>query len=88
MGSIFNALNLHQITAEKILDAITHLSFLQLLILWVTGSVLVGMIKVDGWRATMPFYIIKCPHHGLQMSYPSGFDKKLACPKCLNDSCE
>ena len=37
------------------------------------------------WKGSLPFYIFKCPVHGYVESYPHGFEKKLVCPRCLEE---
>ena len=47
------------------------------------GFVLIDWMKLDGWKEEIPFYLIKCPIHRYQISYPSGFKGTLSCPKCI-----
>ena len=35
--------------------------------------VLLGHFKRPGWRGKLPFYLFKCPIHGLVYDYPHGF---------------
>lgn len=77
--------NLHQVNADTILKIISSLNLLQILILGVRGSILIDWISFEGWKGKLPFYIINCPQHGYQLSYPNGFKKTLVCPKCINE---
>ena len=49
------------------------------------GKVYVGDIQLSGWKSSQPFYAFKCPVHGINYNYPSGWKKVLKCPKCLSD---
>ena len=41
-----------------------------------------------GWKASLPFYAWRCPIHGTVENYPQGYEGKLACPHCLEESRE
>lgn len=47
------------------------------------GKTLLGNIQVKGWKTSLPFYAFNCQQHGLQITYPTGWRKKLVCPTCL-----
>ena len=32
------------------------------------------------------YYLFKCPKHGYKINYPKGYDERLECDKCLEDS--
>jgi hypothetical protein len=81
---LVSTISLTSLNAETILKIISNLNLFQLIILGITGSVLIDRISFDGWKSKLPFYILKCPKHGYQISYPSGFNEALICPKCLN----
>jgi hypothetical protein len=81
---LMSALSLNQINAETMLAIVSSLSLLQLLILRIRGSVFVDWVSFEGWKRKLPFYVIRCPKHGYQISYPSGYDEVLICPKCLS----
>jgi len=42
--------------------------------------------KYPGWSGFLPFYRIKCPRHGEQITYPHGFRKTLVCLECLKEA--
>ncbi len=50
-----------------------------------TGRVFVGRFSKDGWNGTLPFYAFECPTHGTVINYPMGFEKRLECPKCMEE---
>ena len=37
----------------------------------------------DGWTGKLPFYEMRCEKHGIQYTYPQGYDLILKCPECL-----
>jgi hypothetical protein len=78
-------MNLYQINPETILIIMSSLSLLQLFILKLRGSVLIDKLHLEGWKTSLPFYIIKCSKHGYQLTYPSGYNESLICPKCITD---
>ena len=39
----------------------------------------------EHWNSPLPYYSFKCSKHGTVYNYPSGFDQKLICPKCLEE---
>jgi hypothetical protein len=84
--SLASALSLAQINPETMLNLVSSLNLIQLITLGISGSVLLGHTSFDGWKKNLPFYLIKCKTHGYQISYPTGFDEVLICPKCLNES--
>lgn len=47
------------------------------------GRVKIGVIQKPGWKASLPLYAFNCPRHGLQVTYPQGFNDSLDCPECL-----
>jgi hypothetical protein len=82
---IISVMSLSQVNPEALNHVVAGLSILQLLRLLITGSVLIDWMKFEGWKEKMPFYLIKCENHGYQLSYPSGFNKLLICPKCIKE---
>jgi hypothetical protein len=75
---------MEQISSDTILRIVSNLNILEIVVLCVFGSVLIDRIMLQGWKEKIPFYLIKCPHHGYQLSYPSGFEQNLICPRCLS----
>jgi hypothetical protein len=64
-------------------DESYHLSILQRIELKLLGSVKLGDERRLGWRGELPIYLFRCPRHGLQSTYPSGYGMVLLCPECL-----
>ncbi len=60
------------------------LNFIQKLKVHVFRRVYVGEIQEEGWNGALPNYAFKCPVHGLQYNYPSGWNKILKCPECYS----
>ena len=79
---ILNRISFHQINAEHLLNVVSSLTFFQLAILMITGSILITNIRFEGWLDKLPLYLFKCEKHGYQLSYPHGFKKNLRCQKC------
>jgi len=82
---IMSVMSLSQVNSEALNHIVAGLSILQLLKLLITGSVLIDFMKFEGWKEKIPFYLLKCEKHGYQLSYPSGFDRLLVCPKCIKE---
>ena len=59
------------------------LTLMQKFMLKLFGKVFVRKYKDASWSDSLPFYLFRCPEHGLQLSYPMGWNKKLICLKCL-----
>lgn len=62
---------------------IPKLTILQRFTLKVQGCLSIGEFSRDGWTGTIPHFIINCKEHGLQITYPCGWDGKLLCPECI-----
>jgi len=60
-----------------------HLNAFRKLIISVFGSTRIGSVFNDGWKAQLPLYAFKCQKHGIQIAYPSGWQKTLQCPECI-----
>ena len=82
---LLNVISLQQINAESITQLVSGLSFFQLIILMISGSVLIANMKLEGWRDKIPIYLFKCDKHGYQLSYPQGHQMIIRCPKCAKD---
>jgi hypothetical protein len=80
---IVSAISLTSMNPETILKIVSSLNLVQLIMLGIQGSVLIDWISFDGCKNKLPFYVIKCPKHGYQLSYPNGHNDVLICPKCL-----
>jgi hypothetical protein len=64
------------------------LSMRQRLALRITGKAYVGHNSKPGWSGALPFYAFECPTHGVVSNYPMGYEKRLECPKCLEENLE
>lgn len=62
-----------------------RISLLDRLKLRLSGYVYVEDRVKLGWKEPLPYYLFKCPVHGYVKSYQHGYDKKLICPKCLEE---
>jgi len=82
---IISVMSLSQVNADALDHLVAGLSILQVARLVLLGSVLIDWLKLDGWKEKIPFYLIKCQRHGYQLSYPSGYNGSLVCPKCIRE---
>jgi hypothetical protein len=82
---MLSVIGLQQINAEYLLNIVSGLSFFQLLMLMIQGSVLIANLKLDGWRDKIPIYLFKCEKHGYQLTYPQGHMMRIICPKCAKE---
>ena len=64
-------------------DIIKKINLKQKISLKILGKINLGRYKRHGWKSTLPFYLFKCPKHGLQISYPMGWKKLLICSECI-----
>lgn len=91
---VFNGINLGKITnLDEIDDSLVNriagtLTTMQTLSLMVRGNIELGELKMDNWKSKKMFYLFKCPVHGYQVSYPSGFTETLHCIQCLREELE
>lgn len=53
--------------------------------LHLTGRAYIGHRKQPGWKDALPFYIFRCPKHGLVEDYTHGYNDRLDCPECLKE---
>jgi hypothetical protein len=82
---LLSVISLQQINSENLLNLVQGLSFFQLLILMIQGSVLIANLRLEGWRDKIPIYLFKCKKHGYQLSYPQGHMMVIRCPKCAKE---
>jgi len=61
-------------------------NLLQRVSMRLTGSVYVGDRQMPGWRGPLPHYLFLCPVHGPVESYPHGYDQRLECPRCKEET--
>ena len=62
-----------------------RIKFIERLKIQLMGHIYAGNEKREGWKASVPFYIFKCPLHGYVKNYAQGFNRKLICPECLKE---
>ena len=46
------------------------------------GLVKLGDIQREGWKETIDHYLMRCPKHGLIVTYPHWYSQRLDCYKC------
>ena len=63
-----------------------RLKLLERIKLQLNGYLYLGEQTKDGWSSSLPFYLFKCPKHGLVESYAKGYDDRLECPKCMKEN--
>jgi len=78
----FDQIRLGFVDASKIFDG---LSLWERVKLAVMGRIYVGDYTHEGWSGSLPHYLIYCDRHGLCVTYPSGYDRKLLCDKCIEE---
>jgi len=54
---LLSAVGLSQISPELILSLLANLNFIQLLILAVQGSTMIGKVRLAGWREKIPIFL-------------------------------
>jgi hypothetical protein len=79
---LISAFSFMQASPEGLLHLIAGLSFLQTILLLITGSIFIGKVSFEGWASKTPVYLVKCREHGYQLTYPQGHMANLVCPKC------
>ena len=55
------------------------------LLLRLNGHLYIGHKTREGWKGSLPHYIIECPIHGRVVTYPHGYMGRLECPRCLEE---
>ena len=63
-----------------------RLKFLEKLKLQLKGFVKVGEKKEPGWKTPIPLYAFNCQTHGLVNGTPRGYENRLVCPLCEEES--
>ena len=62
-----------------------HLTPLQRIQLRLFGHFQYGSVMKPGWSGRLPWYIFRCPTHGVVANYPQGFNQRLECPRCQEE---
>jgi len=68
------------------MDEDIKLGAIQKLKLKLFGRVFIGKEIHPGWKDYIPFYVFRCPEHGLVKDYPHGYRNRLDCPRCVGGS--
>jgi hypothetical protein len=68
------------IESRRLTDS--DLSLFQRLKLGLFGQAYVGHRIRTGWEGSLPFFVLRCPIHGLVEDYPHGYGYRLDCPRC------
>ena len=71
---------------SKILGLTDNFGFWKRVRLRLFGKVYLKMKRRPGWEHYLPFYIVKCPVHGLIETYPHGYDELLKCSECQREA--
>ena len=71
---------------NDLLPNLKNLNIIQKIKLKIFGYTFIKENKLSGWKNSLPFYALYCDKHGLQISYPIGWKRKLVCPKCLQET--
>jgi hypothetical protein len=50
-----------------------------------TGIIPVGELQPPGWTSPAPFYLFRCPKHGVKLTYAQGHAKELRCLDCFRE---
>jgi len=62
-----------------------NLSLWQKIKLKILGYAYIGHRQKPGWKAPLPFYVVRCEKHGLFEDYPHGRSQYFLCPKCREE---
>jgi len=65
------------------IDQLAKLSYIQKVKLSIFGRVHLYDAKSKSTGEKISLYILNCPIHGYQLSYPSGWRKTLKCSECF-----
>ena len=64
----------------------TRLKLLDKLKLQLNGFARIGEHKEEGWQNSLPYFVFKCPIHGLVKNYTYGYSDRLECPLCQQEA--
>jgi hypothetical protein len=87
----FNGINLGHIKdLDELDEALIHeivksLNISQNLSMMVKGYLELGKLRMENWKGEANFYLFKCPVHGYQITYSSGFLYELKCIPCIRE---
>ena len=77
-----------ELSGEEEEEEKLSLTLFQRLILWVNGRVVVGEFQHPGWKGPIKHYAFRCKknrRHGIQVTWPNGWQRNLQCPECIEE---
>jgi hypothetical protein len=77
--------NLDEIDEKLVYRIASSLDTMQTLSLMLRGSLEIGELRMFNWKGAKMFYIFKCPSHGFQITYRTGYSDLLQCISCLRE---
>jgi hypothetical protein len=87
----FNGIDLGKVTKldeideALIAEIVSSLSVGQTLSMMIRGYLELGKLRMENWKGEASFYLFKCPVHGYQITYMSGYFDALKCIPCLRE---
>lgn len=76
---------LDEIDEALIAELVSSLNVRQTLSIMVRGYLNLGRLRMENWKGEANFYLFKCPVHGYQVTYKSGYFDELKCIPCLRE---
>jgi len=64
---------------------VSSLNTYQRMSMMIRGSLELGKLRMENWKAERSFFLFKCPVHGYQVTYPSGYFENLQCLPCFRE---
>jgi len=75
-----------QVLDEHFGIKVARLTFWQRILLRLLGHVYLFHAQKEGWKGSLPFYLVKCRQHGiLYLDYPHGYRNYFSCPLCRKE---
>lgn len=76
---------LDEIDEAFITEIVSSLSNMQTLSMMIRGYLELGKLRMENWKGEASFYLFKCPVHGYQVTYMSGYSDALKCVSCVRE---
>ena len=76
---------LDEIDEALVAEIVSSLSVGQTLSMMIRGYLELGKLRMENWKGEASFYLFKCPVHGYQVTYMSGYFDALKCIPCLRE---
>ena len=76
---------LDDINEDFVNRIVSSLTSAQSLSMMIKGHLFLGNLKMANWKGPASFYLFKCPTHGWQITYKSGYQKELSCVSCIRE---